>query len=569
MRTPILSTFSWFVRAAISLTFISALLLGYKFLGEEFAKYAEIETQQGALRQTLDALLRNSSFLANELTGYVPNAGSTANVVAQKVKWLEGEFNTRQQQRNKLWESDLVERYNPVSPTFRKIAQLDIEIALLKEALAHTRDVHTFVSGPAEARRQTEWLSAQSSQLAKRIYENKYAQWRLAEEHRLLWQIPGTAPRQLMTHLENDEHRLQQEKARVDGEYTSKLNALKDFEKLAAPTQFRSNPLLADPFLKKFSDTLQENDRQLAGSSMSKFIRPIRDVLPTAAMILLLALVSPLLVKSIAYYLIAPAACRRPAVQVLEHCSGNISTISPEGNPEPIDTMPSRVSLSITVGPQSELLIMPSYIQGMPANAPTATRWLLDWSMPATSLIAGMYRLTRVRPTEETHVTVSSATDPLFEFSLIEIPSGSALVLQPRTLVGIVQEMDRPVRISRHWRIANLKAWMTLQFRYIVFHGPAKLVIKGCRGVRVEPANAGRTVNQAATLGFSANLAYSILRNETFWSYYFGERELFNDSWTGNGYCVHSETPETNGRSSIFGRGLEGMLDTILKLFGI
>ena len=569
MRTPISNTFFWFVRAAISLTVIITLLLGYKFLHEEFAKYEVIEAQQGVLRQFLEALERNSASFAKELTTHVPNAKSPANVVIQQVKWLENEINTRQQQRDQLWASDAIGRYNPVSPTFRKIAQLDIELALLNEALAHARNVHTFVSGPAEARRQTEWLSARSTQLGKQIYDNKYAQWRLSEDHRLLWQIPFTGPGQQMKRLVDDEHRLQQEKTQVDGEYARQLNVLKGLEKLPAPPLFQSNPQLTDPFLRKVSEKLEENDRQQEGSSLSKFLRPIRDMLPTATTILLLALLSPLLVKAIAYYLIAPVACRRPSIRVLEQCSGVISTVLPKGSPEPGETMPSRVSLPVTVGPRSELSIMPSYIHGMPANAPSTTRWLLDWSMPITSLFAGMYRLTCIRPAEDTHVTVSSATDPLAEFSLIEIPEGAALVLQPRTLVGVVQEKDSPLRITRHWRITQLKAWMTLQFRYIVFHGPATLVVKGCRGVRVEPAKAGRTVNQAATLGFSANLAYSVTRNETFWSYYFGERELFNDSWTGDGYCVHSETPETTGRSRLFGRGLEGILDTILKLFGI
>ena len=85
----------------------------------------------------------------------------------------------------------------------------------------------------------------------------------------------------------------------------------------------------------------------------------------------------------------------------------------------------------------------------------------------------------------------------------------------------------------------------------------------------MESAVSGRTVNQAATLGFSANLSYSVARNETLWSYIFGERELFNDSWRGKGCCVHAETLHPDDRSSFFGRGVEGGVDAILKIFGI
>ena len=100
-----------------------------------------------------------------------------------------------------------------------------------------------------------------------------------------------------------------------------------------------------------------------------------------------------------------------------------------------------------------------------------------------------------------------------------------------------------------------LSAWLTLQFRYIVFHRPVKLIVKGCRGVRVESAASGRTINPAATLGFSPNLAYSMARNETFTSNLLGERNLFNDSWCGNGCCVHTETSSDSDRSGFFGRG--------------
>ena len=103
-----------------------------------------------------------------------------------------------------------------------------------------------------------------------------------------------------------------------------------------------------------------------------------------------------------------------------------------------------------------------------------------------------------------------------------------------------------------------------------MFHGPARLIVKGCRGVRVEPVAPGRAVNQAATLGFSANLVYAVARNETFPSYLFGQRELFNDCWSGErGSCIYAETPHPDARTGLFGRGIEGILDTFMKAFGI
>lgn len=232
-------------------------------------------------------------------------------------------------------------------------------------------------------------------------------------------------------------------------------------------------------------------------------------------------------------------------------------------------TTPSRVSLPLMLGEHSELLILPSYLQSLPLNVKSDTKWLLARSMPLTSLLAGMYRLTRIRPSKEERIIVSSSTDPLAEFSLLDVPAASALVLQPRCLAGIIQTNGDQLKITRHWRFGSLGAWLTLQFRYIVFHGPATLIVKGCRGVRLEPAINGRTVNQAATLGFSANLDYSVARNETFLPYVFGERELFNDTWRGEGCCIHAATPQSGDHSAFFGRGLQGLVDTFLRIFGI
>jgi hypothetical protein len=190
--------------------------------------------------------------------------------------------------------------------------------------------------------------------------------------------------------------------------------------------------------------------------------------------------------------------------------------------------------------------------------------------MPLSSLASGMYGLMRIFPHGSERITISSSADPLVELSIVDVPADCAIVLQPRSLVGIVQNTDRPMRITRHWRLGSLSAWLTVQLRYIVFHGPVKLIVKGCRGVRLEPVATGRAVNQAATLGFSANLSYAVARNETFLSYLTGERELFNDRWAGErGFCVYAETPHPDARVGLLGRGIAGMVDSILKVLGL
>ena len=94
--------------------------------------------------------------------------------------------------------------------------------------------------------------------------------------------------------------------------------------------------------------------------------------------------------------------------------------------------------------------------------------------------------------------------------------------------------------------------------------------MKGCRGIRIESAGNGRLINQAATLGFSANLDYSNVRCETFVSYWTGKEDLFNDLFRGeSGVYVYEETPDARRPGGLGGRPLEGFTDAVLKMFGI
>lgn len=569
MRTPISTTAHWIVRITLSLIAIVVILLGYNYLHDEYAKYEKLERDQVTLRDVKQTLEKTRDTFAKALLPRIPERNAPGNLLADSIKSLETEINTKRTAREKLWNDNPIERELPVSSTFLKISQLDIEIAYLQQGLAYVRNLQSFAAGPAEANRQIAWHTDHTSKLAARIFQNKQAQWELSKREPLAWQIPLTNAYKEMKGLEKDERSLQGTKDQHDAELTRQKAILDTLNKRIPPGQFQLDPRTADGVIQPFVKRIADNEQKLEGSYLRKYLQPAIELLPTAAWILVLALLSPLLGKAITYYLIAPVAASRPPVHLLPESSGEISTSVGSVGSDSGQTMPSRVSLPIVLDGSDELLVLPSYLQGMPRNAQADTKWLLDWSMPLSSLLSGMYRMTRIRPAGEERVTVSSATDPLAEFSLLHVPAGSALVLQPSCLVGLVQTRGEPVKITRHWRLGTLSAWLTLQFRYIVFHGPAKLIVKGCRGVRVESAVSGRTVNQAATLGFSANLAYSVARNETFISYLFGERNLFNDSWSGDGSCVHTETSSAGDRSGIFGRGLQGLVDTVLQIFGI
>ena len=109
-----------------------------------------------------------------------------------------------------------------------------------------------------------------------------------------------------------------------------------------------------------------------------------------------------------------------------------------------------------------------------------------------------------------------------------------------------------------------------MQLRFLVFHGPCRLVLKGRRGVRMEPAGDGRLVNRAATLGFDACVLYSSRRTETFVPYWLGKEDLFNDRFGGvDGSYLYEERPLDRRGNAVVGRGLEGLAEGVLRVFGI
>ena len=286
--------------------------------------------------------------------------------------------------------------------------------------------------------------------------------------------------------------------------------------------------------------------------------RMVAEVLPTALLILLLAILSPVLVKAVLYFGVAPLGARRPPIRLLPDEAGAVDLLAP-----------SAVSQRVELSPDEVLLVLPQALRSTPHTAAKRTRWLLDAGMPLSSLASGLFALTEVRTDRPDTVLVSAMGGPLAAVGLVRVHRGSALVLRPRALRGLVRPVGASVRIERRWRL-GVSAWLTLQFRYLVFHGPCTLILEGARGVRLERAGSGRGSDQAATLGFSARLAYSVARSETFGAYLLGRQALFKDSFaSGDGVHLQEEAPMQTGQGGPWGRGLRGLGDAALRVVGL
>lgn len=278
-----------------------------------------------------------------------------------------------------------------------------------------------------------------------------------------------------------------------------------------------------------------------------------------AALALLAIIATPYLIRLFFFHILAPIAVRRPAIR-LGVPGGRGAAMPPAER--------STTSVGLRLAPGEELLVRQDYLQSLSQTGAKATRWLLDWRHPLSSIATGLIFLTRISGTSEV-TTVSAVRDPFAEVTLLTLPEGGACVLQPRALAAVAQPIGRPLRITSHWRLLSLHAWLTLQLRYLVFHGPARLVLKGGRGVRVELAEAGRMFGQDQLVGFSAELAYSVTRTETFWPYFFGREPLFNDRVeAGDGVLIVEEAPLAS-RDGAGRGGLQGAFEAALKLVGL
>jgi len=311
-------------------------------------------------------------------------------------------------------------------------------------------------------------------------------------------------------------------------------------------------------------DLIDERQNFLESSWFYRFFTRVKEVLPAAFMILVAVLAMPFGIRAIFYYLLAPQATQLPPI-----------TILPANDPpQPEQREQSAVSLRFAIPDGEELIAQPHFLQSTRHAAGATTQWFLNKRLPFASITSGMFLLTRIQP-EETgphEIVVSATQDPLDEIGIVELPTGAAMVLQPRSLAGVVKPVGIPVQISSCWRLFSLHAWLTMQLRYLVFHGPCRLIIKGCRGIRLEipDSNEPRMIRQSATIGWSANLDYKTVRCETFMPYLRGKEELFSDMFFGEtGKFAYEEVPNGGRRKGALSRGLEGLFDAFLKAFGI
>lgn len=491
---------------------------------------------------------------------------ATAAQLDRRISELTQKIESKNQQLLEL--DSMLTKLNPAKQL--DVARLKIEIGLATQELERLHDLKK--------------VSAQSSKIGMlaedctKIHRQHVGEWNAyqgtvarlrafnASSSRFFQWIPlsdGFRTRQTLE-AERDTHaintqKLKSQHAECLADQAAAKRVLNDLVKEKVSAQ--KNPQ-AEKALAELNDHIQA----LQGDAdkhwfKSLLLDPGKQLLPTAAYTFMVLLSGFIATKLGLYFVLTPLAGRQAPICLQPNAR----------SPANVPSSKSAVSLSIPVAPDSELLVRPSYFHSAPDYCSTSLKLFLNNHFIMTSLAARMYKLTAVHGQRPFVAVVSAGQDSLAELLQFEVGEGEAVCIRPSNLVGIIQKRSSAVHITRHWRLANLQAWLTLQLRYLVFHGPVTIIVKGCRGARAVSVTEGRAIDQVSTIGFSADLNYSISRTETFLPYMTCEKRLLRDRFSGqSGFYIFEEMPTSSKRSHLKGRGIVGgVSDAVLKLFGV
>ncbi|HEX2547589.1 MAG TPA: hypothetical protein VHL79_22085 [Ramlibacter sp.] len=570
MARALSESLGWLKRQVLSYLLIVAILLAGGWLLDEYRRASvltrDIEQADASLQQERARVVRSQERVAiadRALSVQLAAMRKAREALQQQALQKEQERDLHRQQHwpwaglhgpEALAQSRLLDEQVRALQEGERIAQQQVDAteAMQKSAL-----------GLAQVQAQARGKRAEADRLR--------AEWRrLSADHPVAQRMPWSPVGAELDRLKNDVERLQQEAVQAE----RIVGAASRSREVAEWLRERSTLTSAEAALQEAQARRADLVQALEGNAYHAWRQRLHGwfadkqrVFVLALLLLVGAIVSRLAIKALLYYVVAPFASRRRPIRLLHpHEQRAFAQAVAQGR----DGRISAESLTLRLTPDEELLVRPEYIQSSSEHAAKRTAWLLDASLPFTSILSGMYLLTRVRSERDDPIVLSPAQDPFEEVCQVELPAGATLVCQPRALAGVVRQRRQALRASRHWRLGSLHAWLTLQLRFLVFHGPCRLVLKGGRGVRMEAAGGGRLINQSATLAFDASVPYSNVRTETFVPYWLGKEGLFNDRFSGiDGSYLYEERSLDRRGNPLVGRGLEGLCDGVLRVFGI
>lgn len=564
MRQLLTAILRFLLRHALQFALFIVILLAGRLLLAEWRSYSAGSEAVAALRLAADDADSHGASLAEAATLRVNALQKTSQTaIAARQKEVQAQLAALRAQRQPSLFSLPLPDPSTLALHAQDEATRRVEIEVLAQEARYLTALQAAISGE-DARHTLARLHAEHVSAYAALQHNLRQRRQLEAQHPVAARLPGSDAYAQLSHLEAEGQRLREINLQAYQAWLAQRARTSD---AARPAPFAIDGAALAGALAPVQKAIAAGETQLARNWIARWRAPVLDVAPTAALLVLSAILLPVAIKAFFYFVLAPIASRLPPLSIARELqvTGSSLSLPPLG-----ESRISAVSQALQLKPGQRMLIHPEYLQSSPVGTHKRTQWLLDWRFPFTSLAAGMAALTRLESDVTASVTISASDDPLLEVAVVHLPAGSALVFQPRGLVGLVCDANQPLALSSHWRLGSLHAWLTLQLRFIVFRGPVTLIVRGCRGVRLERAGQGRSISQSATLGFTTDVLYSTMRSETFLPYLRGQQALLNDRFDGgNGVYLYEETPRHGKQPGKVGSWFEGFTDAILKVFGI
>jgi hypothetical protein len=185
---------------------------------------------------------------------------------------------------------------------------------------------------------------------------------------------------------------------------------------------------------------------------------------------------------------------------------------------------------------------------------------------PFSSLASGLVGLDRFRPTGAPwHVTLGD-DEPDTQLLVLRLEDHPGFVIQPAHVVAI---LGQPT-VLRRWRLGHLHAWMTWQFRYLMFQGTGAVVLAGLGHLEGEVGHGlAAGVTSARVLGFDGRLAYRTARTRPFLPYLVGTRPLTEDLFEGEHLFVSGKVGAGGARKDPLQQLLSTVFGVVEKALGI
>lgn len=241
------------------------------------------------------------------------------------------------------------------------------------------------------------------------------------------------------------------------------------------------------------------------------------------------ALLGPALCRILLYYVLAPRLARGRALRL-----GEVPEVWPQ-------VSVSSPSLEVALWPGEILRVRPDHVRNVDEDLAVSTRWLLDGSLPLSSLACGFLR---TREVHHRHIGGRSgallAGSGRTELTEVSVPEGGSLVVRPSQVAGLVTRSGQRLCVRRRWRPFHWQSWTTGQFAHFEFHGHCRLILSASAPLRVErlAPRQERRVPREAAVAFTPGVLRRPIRSERFWRYYGGRSALFDQALSGEGLVL-------------------------------